>query len=236
MASRSYDDRCGIARALDVIGERWALLVVRELLYGPKRFSDLQRGLGLISQNVLSDRLRELQAGGVVERLRLGPPASTTAYRLTERGRELRGILAALGRWGSGLPPATGAPDMSLDAIVFALESMFDAPSAAGLDVEVELRLPRDSFVSRVRDSVLTIRRGTGEGVDLVLDLDVAALVKAAFGRTPLADLAGMGRVRCEGPLALAERFFACFPLPRRPEAHSGDRHTLAADAGRPSI
>jgi DNA-binding HxlR family transcriptional regulator len=217
VASRSYEDQCGIARALDVVGERWALLVVRELLYGPKRFSDLHRGLGLISQNVLSDRLRELRAAGVVERLRVGPPASTTVYRLTERGRDLRGILAALGRWGSVLPPAAGAADMSVDAMVFALESTFDPRSAAGLDIEVELRLPGDSFVSRVRDSVLTIRRGTGAAVDLVLDLDVAALAQAAFGRTPLAGLVGVGRVRCQGPLALAERFFACFSLPRRP-------------------
>lgn len=235
MAMRSYEDPCGIARALDLIGERWALLVVRELLYGPKRFSDLQRGLGLISQNVLSERLRELQAGGVVERQRLGPPASTTVYRLTARGQGLRSILAALGRWGSVLPPVTAGAGMSADAAVFALEATFDAPSATGFSAVIELRFPRDGFVARVRDRELTIERGSSDAPDLVLLLDPATLEEAAFGRAPIDSLARSGRLRCQGPPALAERFFACFPPPARPEGARADRHILAAEAGRPS-
>lgn len=213
MAARSYDDQCGIARALDVIGERWALLVVRELVYGPKRFSDLEHGLGSISQNVLSERLRELQAGGIVKRVRLGPPASATAYRLTARGEHLRGVLVALGRWGSGLPLREGAGGMSVDAVALALESTFEGSSAEDLSAVVELRFPRDAFVARIGDGTLTVERGSIEGADLVLDLDVAALEEAAFRRTPVADLVAGGRMRCQGPSALAERFFACFPL-----------------------
>ena len=213
MAQRSYDDQCGIARALDVIGERWALLVVRELLYGPKRFSDLQRGLGLISQNVLSDRLRELQAGDIVERFRLGPPASATAYRLTARGQELRGVLAALGRWGSGLPLAGRAAGMSADAIMFALESTFAPASAADLKVTVVLHLAPDTFVVRVRERALTIKRGSAEGADLALDLDVPTLEEAAFRGTAVGDLVTAGRMRCQGQVSLAGRFFACFPF-----------------------
>ncbi len=217
MAARSYDDRCGIARALDVMGERWALLVVRELLHGPKRFGDLQRGLGSISQNVLSDRLRELQSGGVVERFRLGPPASATAYRLTARGQELRGVLAALGRWGSRLPLTSGAAGMSVDAVVFALESTFDPGSAAELSVTVELHLSADSFVAQVREGVLTVERGSSPDANLVLELDVPTLEEAAFGRTAVADLLAAGRLRCDGSISLAERFFTCYPLPSTP-------------------
>src|SRR3954453_16256912 len=99
-APRTYDDACGIARALDVVGERWALLVVRELVLGPKRFGQLHRGLPGMSPNVLSQRLRELEDAGVVEKHELDPPASVVVYGLTDRGRELEPVLHALGRWG----------------------------------------------------------------------------------------------------------------------------------------
>src|ERR1700733_9314856 len=100
--SRSYGDACGIARALDVVGERWALLVVRELLFGPQRFSDLRRGLPGASSNMLTDRLRELEAHGVVRRRTLPPPAACSVYELTARGRDLEPTLDALGAWGGG--------------------------------------------------------------------------------------------------------------------------------------
>lgn len=103
--SRSYGDACGIARALDVVGERWALLVVRELLLGPQRFTDLRRGLPHASSNMLTDRLRELEAHGVVHRRRLGPPAGSWVYELTDRGRALETALLALGAWGVQAPP-----------------------------------------------------------------------------------------------------------------------------------
>src|SRR5919199_1777683 len=101
MGRRSYGQFCGIARALDLVGERWALLVVRELVLGPKRFSDLRAGLPGIGTNVLTTRLRELEAGGVIARRELPPPAGSTVYQLTEYGRELQPVLLALGRWGA---------------------------------------------------------------------------------------------------------------------------------------
>ena len=101
---RLFDDPCGIARALNAVGERWALLVVRELVFGPKRYSDLHRGLPQMSQNVLAQRLRELEADGLVRRRRLGPPAPAAVYELTERGQELEPVLRALAQWGSRAP------------------------------------------------------------------------------------------------------------------------------------
>src|SRR5437764_1438734 len=98
--TRSYADACGIARALDVIGERWALLLVRELLLGPRRFSDLRRALPAASSNLVADRLREMRSRGVVDRRRLPPPAASDVYELTAWGRELEPIVLALGGWG----------------------------------------------------------------------------------------------------------------------------------------
>src|SRR3954463_5634306 len=101
---RTYGDRCGVARALDVVGERWALLVVRELLLGPKRFTDLRAGLPHVSADVLTQRLKELEQAGVWRRGTLPPPAGSRIYELTERGRELEPIVISLGRWGSVAP------------------------------------------------------------------------------------------------------------------------------------
>src|SRR5258706_120419 len=98
---RSYGDPCGIARALDLVGERWALLVVRELVLGPKRFTDLRDGLPGLSPDVLTERLRDLEQAGIVRRRTLAPPAGSRVYELTGWGRELEPVLVALGRWGS---------------------------------------------------------------------------------------------------------------------------------------
>src|SRR2546423_9041183 len=101
---RKYDQGCGSAHALDLIGDRWALLVVRELVLGPKRFSDLRAGLPGIGPNVLSQRLKELEQVGVLRRRVLPPPAASTVYELTEWGAELEDVLVRLGRWGARSP------------------------------------------------------------------------------------------------------------------------------------
>ncbi len=107
--TRSYNDACPIGRALDVIGERWALLVVRELLFGAQRFSDLRRALPGASTNMLTDRLRELEDHGVLRRRMLPPPAACSVYELTNRGRGLEPLLDALGDWGSAEPRPRGS-------------------------------------------------------------------------------------------------------------------------------
>ncbi|HEX9520688.1 MAG TPA: helix-turn-helix domain-containing protein, partial [Streptosporangiaceae bacterium] len=113
--TRSYDDPCGIARALDGVGDRWAILVIRELIFGPKRFLQLRSGLRSVSPNVLSQRLRDLEDAGIVRRGVLDPPASVAVYELTERGRALEPVLLELGRWGSRQPITTSS-EMSADA------------------------------------------------------------------------------------------------------------------------
>ena len=143
---RTYGDRCGVARALDIVGERWALLVVRELLLGPKRFTDLRAGLPHVGPDILAQRLRELEASGVVRRGTLPPPAGSRIYELTERGQQLEPVVLALGRFGSVAPFPPGEAQIGVDALVIALKTLF-APSAAdGLSASYELRLGEQHF------------------------------------------------------------------------------------------
>src|SRR3712207_2976452 len=158
---RLFDDPCGIARALNAVGERWALLVVRELVFGPKRYSDLHRGLPQMSQNVLAQRLRELEADGLVRRRRLGPPAPASVYELTERGQELEPVLRALAHWGSRAPlPEDGAAELSVDALLFALRATFD-PALAG---DLSLRCPLGGAGGWVRLTPAGGGRALGRG------------------------------------------------------------------------
>src|ERR687884_2186422 len=132
MTARSYRQFCGIARALDLVGERWALLVVRELVLGPKRFSDLREGLPGIATNVLTQRLQQLRRDGVVARRRLPPPAASSVYELTEYGQELVPIMLALGRWGARTMGAR-SPEQTLRAewLAVALKAFYQPEAAA---------------------------------------------------------------------------------------------------------
>jgi DNA-binding HxlR family transcriptional regulator len=205
---RNYDDPCGVARALNVIGERWALHVVRELLLGPKRFSDLVRGLPGLSQNVLSQRLRELDAAGVVQRRRLGPPVSAQVYKLTEQGLALRPVVIELARWGSRVPTATRA-QLSSDALAIALMTTFDPTGAE--DIRIELRLGDDVFSAEISDGRFDITRGNSDAPDVVIETDTATLRSVVFGGTPLeaASNATVG-----GDLKASQRFVRSFPRP----------------------
>lgn len=198
---RSYGDPCGIARALDAVGERWSLLVVRELLLGPKRFTDLRAALGA-SPNVLSQRLGELESCGVVQKLTTGG----AQYELTDWGRELRPILLALGRWGTGsaLRPAG---ELSVDALLIALESSFDPKAAADLRAVYELRLAGERFAASVDHGSIAVSRGAPPHSDAVIETDPATLRAVAFGRAKLAGSA----IELRGDVRLARAFFRLF-------------------------
>jgi DNA-binding HxlR family transcriptional regulator len=197
---RTYNDRCGIARALDVVGDRWALLVVRDLLLGPKRFSDLRAGLRRVSPDVLTQRLRELEAAGVVRRDRLAPPAASQVYELTERGRELEPVLLGLGRWGSRAPVPDGDPPLSPDSAMLALKTLFDPAAARDVRVTYELRFGDQRFHARVEDSTLTVGRGAPEAPDAVIDTKPETLAAVLWHGAPSADRA-LTRLRALFPL-----------------------------------
>ena len=208
---RQYDDPCGVARALDVVGERWTLLVVRELLFGPKRFSDLVRGLPGMSQNVLSQRLRELVAAGLVERRRLGPPVSGQVYELTERGAALRPVVIELARWGSRIP-TTSRADLSVDALALALLTTF-APDGAE-DVRIKLVLGDDRFAAEIADGRLEIVRGEAAGPDAEIHTDAAGLRSVVFGGRELAEAVASGEAEVRGDAEKATAFVSRFLRP----------------------
>jgi DNA-binding HxlR family transcriptional regulator len=213
MPTRRYDDPCGIARALDAVGERWALLVVRELIFGPKRFSQLRDGLHGVSPNVLSQRLRDLEDGGVVRRVALDPPAGVAVYELTARGLALEPILLELGRWGSRQPLPAG--ELSASALLLALKTVFDPSAGVGVDVDVEaiaVRIDGDWFRVTIDGRSIDIAHGRTEHPAVTLETDAATLRSVAFGREPIAAAERAGRLIVGGDRELAERFTRMFP------------------------
>ena len=210
MERRSYGDPCGVARALDAVGERWALLVVRELLLGPKRFSALHRGLGAASQNVLAQRLRELEADGLVRRRRLGPPAASWVFELTEEGAALEPVLMALGRWGRSRPMTSDA-QLSVDALVLALETTFDPAAAGDLEASLDLHVDDDQLAVTVAGGRLSVTRASAKDPDATLRTDVPTLRELAFRKRRLDDAAAAGAVAIEGDRAAVQRVLDAF-------------------------
>ena len=204
---RSYGDSCGVARALDLVGERWALLVVRELLLGPKRFTDLRSGLPGASPNVLSQRLHELEDGGVVRRRRLDPPASVWVYELTPWGQDLEPVVLALGRWGARSPSMPAAP-LSVDALVLALKTTFSSSAAVGVVGTYELRLGDDRFQARIVDGELSLVRGGDAAPVATIEADPATLTGIVFGGVDL------GAATVTGDRRSARRFLRLFVTP----------------------
>jgi DNA-binding HxlR family transcriptional regulator len=212
---RGYDDPCAIARTLGLVGERWALLVVRELVFGPKRFSDLRRGLAGISENVLSQRLRELERAELVRRRRFAP-SSTSAYELTERGRGLEPVLLAMSRWGADLPLPEGTdPALGVDALVFTLRATFDAGLADGLDVVAHLRLGDNHFRVEVRNGRFHARRTEPDDADVTITTTAPTLQSLVSADRTLAKAERAGEITITGERAAAEHLLHCFPPPR---------------------
>lgn len=208
---RTYGDPCGVARALDVIGERWALLVVRELLLGPKRFTDLRAGMPNLSPDVLSQRLRELERAGVVRRAALPPPAASQVYELTDWGRELEPVLLGLGRWGSRAPFPPGDATLRVDALILALKTLYDAGRADGLvGSSFELRLGAQRFDARPSDGRLEVTRGAATDPDATIATDPGTLQHILWHGHPLTTEA----LTITGDREAAVRFLTMFPLP----------------------
>jgi DNA-binding HxlR family transcriptional regulator len=209
--ARRYDDPCGIARALDVVGDRWALLVVRELLFGPKRFLQLRTGLHGVSPNVLSQRLRDLEDAGLVRRDVLEPPASVAVYELTDRGRALEPVLIELGRWGSQEPVTTDR-ELSVSALMVALKTVFDP--AAGADAVYGLRIDGQWFRLAVTGRSIDITSGRPARPTVTFDTDAATLRAVAFGREPVTTAEREGRLTVHGDRDAAGRFPRLFNVP----------------------
>ena len=213
-AKRSYDDACGAAHALDLVGERWALLVMRELMLGPKRFSDLRADLPGISANVLTQRLEGLESAGVVTRRKLPPPASAQVYELTPWGYEAEPIFQALGRWAARSPSHDPTLPLSPVSLLLSFRTMIDPERARGIDARIGLRLGEEAFLLRIADGRIRAVRGAAAGTDLVITGKAPAVAAAVYGGVPIAALEVDGALAIDGDRALAERFVTLFPLP----------------------
>lgn len=172
---RSYREQCPLARALDVIGDRWAMLVVRELMLGPRRYTDLAGGLPGIGTNILADRLTDLQRAGVITRLSVPPPTPAVVYRLTEAGQALWPAIRALGAWGA----AHGRPASAADALRpgWVLLHAMGRPCALRRDELCELAVAGDTFWLRGGRAGLVIETAARRAADARITLDLAALV-----------------------------------------------------------
>ena len=215
---RSYADACGAAHALDLAGERWALLVMRELLLGPKRFGDLKASLPGISANVLTQRLEDLEAAGILGRRRLPPPASVPVYELTPWGYESEPIFAALGRWAARSPTHDPTLPISATSLLISFRTMFDPGRAGDLAARIGFRFGADPFVVTIAGGRLEAERDAGGGVDAALTGAPPAVAAFVYGGQPLEALEGEGALAAAGDRALLARFAGLFPLPSKVE------------------
>lgn len=210
---RWYDDACGTALALELIGERWALLIVRELMLGPRRFGEIKADLPGISANVLAQRLEGLEASGIVARRRLPSPANVQVYDLTDWGRETELAIRELGRWAARSPRHDPFAFMSTASAMISLRTLIDPARAEEEAMTVAFRFPSDAFVARVEDGGVAIHRGETADADVTFTGDTTALRRTIYGKE---GFDGDGTLALTGDRRLAERFIALFALPEK--------------------
>ena len=220
VGKRKYDDGCAVAQALDVIGERWALLVVRDLLLGPKRFTDLLAGLPGASSDVLTQRLRELGDAGVVRRRRLAPPAGSWVYELTPWGAGLEEIVIGLARWAHESPQMRHDLPLGTDSLMLSVKTLFDGRAAGDLQAKIALTLEDEPFWIRIADGNLTMARGEIENPDVTLDTDNATLLSLMQTDRPVDDALSSGQLRLTGDRAVLDTFHESVSGTRASDGH----------------
>lgn len=226
MSKRSYGQFESLARALDLIGERWTLLLIRELMLGPRRYKDLLEGLPGIGTNLLAKRLQGLEAGGLVAKRQLPPPSSAIVYELTERGLQLEPALLELTRWGMESMVEPAAKDVLRPGWgVLAMRSTFNPEAAAGVQEIYEFRISDDVFQLRVKDGTLETFQGAVGEPDLVISTDVETLMAMGARLLSPMEAAAAGRAVVQGSEAAAERCVEIFGFPRPgPEEQEGTK------------
>jgi len=230
LVARGFDQYCPIANALSIVGERWALLVVRELLKGPRRYTDIADGLPGIGTKVLATRLRELEDARIVERRKLPPPAASTVYELTEYGRGLEEVLHAIARWGArslGLPKREDdlEPEWGLNAF----PALLYPERARGLTETTVVRIDDDVFTVRLLDGRLRVDIGATDEPDLEIATDMPTFFELASGEVPPVEALEAGRVRIEGDTDALDRFFRVFSFAPRLEPAADDARFVHA-------
>ncbi len=212
--SRTYEDSCGVAHALELVGERWALLVIRELMLGAKRFGDIKDGLPSISANVLSHRLDELELAGLVVRRKLPKPASVWVYELTAWARDLEPIMQTIGRWAARDPQHRKDLHFGTASLILSLRTNFDPSLADGVHLTIALRPNDETYVARVARKKLVIEAGDTPDADATIAGASREFAAVTYGGRPLADAIRAGDLVVTGDLDSAERFLHLYSLP----------------------
>jgi DNA-binding HxlR family transcriptional regulator len=210
MSRRRYDDACGTAHGMDLIGERWALLVVRELMLGPKRFSDLRTDLPGLSANVLTQRLEGLEESGILRKRKLPPPAAAQVYELTEWGYDLEPIIRILGQWATRSPLHDPTMPISATALMLSFRAMFSQERAASFNATIVMRMGGSEFELRIAGGKVDVARvesGRGDATMTGMPTEIGAVI---YGGAPL-DL-----VQIEGDPTVVARLHSLFPLPEK--------------------
>lgn len=195
---------------MELLGERWAMLVLRELAYGPRRFSELKADLVGISANVLSQRLTELESRGLVRRIKLPPPASVQVYEATDWGLEAVPLIASLGRWAARSPWHDPSLQMSHVSVMMSLQTLISPELAAGLHARIGFEFGSTSYVTILHDGRLDIERTSADNCDLLFSGSPSEIAAVIHGGAPFE------LIRIEGDLELAKRFVKLFPLPTK--------------------
>jgi DNA-binding HxlR family transcriptional regulator len=215
---RTYNQYCATARTLDLVGERWTLLLVRDLLTGPKRFGDLQKSLRGMGTGLLAARMKHLEREGLVARITLPPPARTPAYALTDAGRELGPAVLALARWGTKWAMGERREGETFHAgwAVLAMEAFVDAAAATGVRAVYEFRVDDEVFHVRVADGAVEATHGPAQLPDATLETTEDVLVQLSEGRTTLAEAIRNRAITVAGDKDALRRLRTLF---RRPES-----------------
>ncbi len=209
-AKRWYDDACGTAMAMELVGERWSLLIVRELMFGPRRFGELKASLNGISANLLTQRLDGLRRAGVLGRRLLPPPANVQVYELTPWGYESEKAIQELGRWAVRSPQHDPTLPLSAASLMMSARTMY----AGGMRGTVGFRLKRETFVATLTPDAIAIRRGDPAEAEVIFEADPRAIAAVIYGGRPLADALADGSVRLTGDRSVAQDYVTRFPLP----------------------
>ena len=216
---RNYDDGCAAAHALDLVGERWALLVVRELMFGAKRFSDLKADLRTITPNMLTQRLEDLSAAGIVVRRRLPPPAASWVYELTPWGRDLEPVLKELGRWAARSPALPQGRPISAASVILSMRTLFDARKAGRAPLALSIVLNDVPYDATVRDGALWVGPSDAAAqVGARIETSPQVLDALLFEDADLEKLVAERQVMIDGDRGAVLAFLACFALPKQEE------------------
>jgi DNA-binding HxlR family transcriptional regulator len=216
MTSRSYNQYCGLAYALDIVGERWTILIIRELIAGPRRFTDLVEGLPGISTNLLAERLKSLEQQGMLRRRVLPPPAASTVYELTSLAQALETSLLELGKWGSQFvpPSAEGATVLNVGSYALTLKTFFRPEQAQAVNETYELHIDNEVLRVRIKAGEIDVRQGENQNADVIFYTDMPTYLGLLQRKIQPDEAISGGLIRIEGDPAALTRFLELCGLP----------------------